>query len=283
MSDRDLIPQGPSDFERLLSRADLSEREAQAVRSVALSLTAAEAAPLIGVSSSTVGSYRQRAYAKLGVSGRSEFLRLPEVASWTSRMQEERNGNIVSHDGEKSDGGISRDTTHVRQNAPAAEGAACADPGNTPPAESPRQPTPSDRGRGDRSVTKRQACAISLVTALICALLLGISSLFLNGWPSREYASAPQGVIASQYGDVPNVVGMRADAAASEVANAGFCPEFKAYASSLSPGTVLSIEKVGGTEDLGTDVVTFSWEGGSAGCYEEGGAWAGYVVLAVAA
>lgn len=46
------------------------------MRTVVLGLTAAQAAPLIGVGASTVGSYRQRAYQKLGVSTKAEFLGL---------------------------------------------------------------------------------------------------------------------------------------------------------------------------------------------------------------
>ena len=70
------VSHGPDGFEELLGDAKLSEREADAVRTVVLGLTAAQAAPLIGVGASTVGSYRQRAYQKLGVSTKAEFLGL---------------------------------------------------------------------------------------------------------------------------------------------------------------------------------------------------------------
>ena len=58
MADYASISRGLEDFERLLANAGLSEREAQALRSIVLSMTAAEAAEMLGVSASTVGSYR---------------------------------------------------------------------------------------------------------------------------------------------------------------------------------------------------------------------------------
>lgn len=76
------VPKGPDRFEELLANCGLSERESDAVRSVVLGFTAAKTAPLMGVSASTVGSYRLRAYQKLGVTTKGEFLALPEVGEW---------------------------------------------------------------------------------------------------------------------------------------------------------------------------------------------------------
>ena len=89
MAEQSGIPRGPDAFEHLLVCAKLSEREAQAVRSVVLGMTAQEAAPLMGVSASTVGSYRQRAYAKLGLPCKADFLRLPAVQAWQEAMRAE--------------------------------------------------------------------------------------------------------------------------------------------------------------------------------------------------
>ncbi len=89
MAELTCVPHGLNAFESLLAAAKLSEREADAVRSVVLGLTAAQAAPLIGVSASTVGSYRQRAYQKLGVSSKVEFLALAECKAWRSSLAQE--------------------------------------------------------------------------------------------------------------------------------------------------------------------------------------------------
>ena len=80
------IPHGPLSFENLLQSVGLSEREADAVRTIVIGLTAADAAPLMGVGASTVGSYRQRAFQKLGVTTRADFLRIPECALWQEAL-----------------------------------------------------------------------------------------------------------------------------------------------------------------------------------------------------
>lgn len=282
MSDLKSIPHGPREFEQLLVPAKLSAREAQAIRSVALSMTAAEAAPIIGVSGSTVGSYRQRAYAKLGVSGRAEFLRLPEVVSWTNHIQELRNGPISSQNDEDRYGGPSCDATCVGQASPSTEEATRTSKIDMSSEGGFHESFSSAQAGKDDSPAKRRPYRKVLVTILIGIIFVIAISFFTHNRSSGDYAERAQGIIASQYGDVPNVVGMRADAAASEIANAGFCPKFNAHASNLSEGTVLSIEKVGSAEDLGTEVICFSWGSGSTGCYEEAGNWIGYVVLAVA-
>ena len=282
MSDLRSIPHGPREFEQLLVLAKLSTREAQAIRSVALSMTAAEAAPIIGVSESTVGSYRQRAYAKLGVSGRAEFLRLSEVINWTSHIQELRNGPISSQNDENQYGGPSCDATCVGQASTSTEKATYTSKIDISSAGGFHESLPSAQAGKDNPPTKRRPCRKVLVAILIGFIIVAVISYFIHNRLSEDYAERAQGIIASQYGEVPNVVGMRADAAASEIANAGFCPKFNAYASNLSEGTVLSIEKVGSAEDLGTEVICFSWGGGGTGCYEEAGNWIGYVVLAVA-
>lgn len=62
-----MIPCTSSALERDISERGLTEREADAARSVLLGMTAERAAKLMDVGPSTVSSYRQRAYRKLGV------------------------------------------------------------------------------------------------------------------------------------------------------------------------------------------------------------------------
>lgn len=235
MAEAASIKHGPDDFERLLERARVSEREAQAARSVALAMTAAEAAPLMGVSASTVGSYRQRAYAKLGVSTRAEFLRLPEVMAWVL----------------------------------------CREGVDAPPADEKSDPLVVPAS----SVSVRLPVLLTVVLVLMLPLLVGAALSLL---PSRRYAERPQGSISSPYGEVPNVVGMSADAAASELATARFCPEFEPRASELAPGTVLEVGRIGDADELASGVSTFSWGDGCTGCYERHGGWDGFVTLVVA-
>lgn len=268
MAKATLTMHGPDDFERLLERAGVSEREAQAVRSVALSMTAAEVAPFMGVSASTVGSYRQRAYAKLGVPDRSGFLRLPEVAAWIERLNAP-DPSCASEDEdvpmEDGSGGFGAQSLCL-----------------TRPDEADSKV--SERG-GTRDTRKAPVDVLLLlitVTCLSAAVIVFIACVATPLGNRHEFLTWPQGTVPSEYGEIPNVIGMRADAAASQVAQAGFCPEFKPYISDAEAGAVLEIGDVGSADDLPGGISHFSWDGGCTACYERGsGFWSGYVTLVV--
>ena len=67
------IPRASDEVERRFEEHDLTNRERDAARSAVHGMTAAAAAEVMGVSASTVGSLRQRAYRKLGVRGVAEL------------------------------------------------------------------------------------------------------------------------------------------------------------------------------------------------------------------
>lgn len=69
------IPIADSSAERAFDECGLTKKERLAARSILAGMTAADAARIMGLSTSTVGSLRQRAYRKLGVSGASELTR----------------------------------------------------------------------------------------------------------------------------------------------------------------------------------------------------------------
>ena len=193
------VSHGPDGFEELLGDAKLSELEADAVRTVVLGLTAAQAAPLIGVGASTVGSYRQRAYQKLGVSTKAEFLGLSECEEWRSSLTQEA-------------------PVEVEVPSPVGE-----------------QPLES-----------------------------------------------PSGVVSSAYGEVPNIVGMCADAAAASLASAGYLPEFVSTSSTKDPGTVLRVVEVGDIGQASSDFSSITWDGGYISGYNPGGDWKAYALIEVA-
>ena len=62
--------------ERAFDEASLTDREKDAARSLLQGMTAQEAADIMGVSPSSVGSYRTRAYEKLGVGSGRELVSL---------------------------------------------------------------------------------------------------------------------------------------------------------------------------------------------------------------
>lgn len=68
-----MIPTASHEAERDFRERGLTEREADAARSALAGMTAAAAALEMGVSSSTVGNFRQRAYRKLGVPSAREL------------------------------------------------------------------------------------------------------------------------------------------------------------------------------------------------------------------
>lgn len=245
MSTEQPIPRGPEDFEQLLSNAGLSERETQAIRSAALSMTANEAARLMGVSPSTVGSYRQRAYPKLGVTTRTEFLALPEVQSWRDQM--------------------GRETS-------CAEAA----PQEVPRQEAPETADPDDPMRP--GFTRRTV--ISCLAAVAVLIMLG--AVFASHISQPAYASAPRGTLSTPLGEVPDVTGMRADAAASEMASLGLCPEFTSCPDSdTRAGTVIGIGRTGSTAELEGGISCLSWGDGCTAGYNELGDWDGYIELMV--
>ena len=243
----DASDEGSADFERLLREAGLSDREAEAVRTVALGLSAKKAAQLMGVTPSTVGTYRQRAYKKLGVSTRSEFQSLSQVGAWTAAAKRD---------------------TEIAVTANVA-------PGHT----GPRAVEPHNKMPASPMATRRRALAAIACTAIALAVAMLVPKALHKG---SGYLNSPSGTIDTDYGELPNVVGMRADAAASKVAQAGFCPLFEAQASELSSGKVIEVKDVRDAAELGTGTSAFCWGEGSTAAYDLKGSWKASVVLVVA-
>lgn len=155
----------------------------------------------MGVTPSTVGTYRQRAYKKLGVSTRSEFQSLSQVGAWTA---------------------VAKRDTEMAATANAA-------PGH----EGPRAVEPHDKMPASPMATRRRVLAAIACTAMALAVAMLVPKAFHEG---SGYLDSPSGTIDTDYGELPNVVGMRADAAASKVAQAGFCPPLRGAGNRASLG-----------------------------------------------
>lgn len=246
MDNTDLIPKGPKEFESLLLAAKLSERESQAVRSVVFGMTAAEAAPLIGVNPSTVGSYRQRAYRKLGVLDKRGFLGLPSVSFWCEEL-------------------------HA-----ASSVADVAKPDDTLPKQSqPQQHEPKRRARGYGSLF-----ALCVLASFLIVTFVFLARTFSDN--QAVFLSEPSGIISSPYGDIPNVVGMRADAAAAALAETGVYPRFEPCADSGKPGKVVSIASIASCDEIESGQSSFSWGDGCTAVYDSHGSWHATALLQVA-
>ena len=72
--DNAVFPPYSDESEKAFTDTGLSSREKDALRSALSGMTADDAASLMGISPSTVGNYRARAYEKLGLSNRAELL-----------------------------------------------------------------------------------------------------------------------------------------------------------------------------------------------------------------
>lgn len=246
MGKMDSIPKGPKEFESLLLAAKLSEREAQAVRSVVFGMTAAQAAPLIGVSPSTVGSYRQRAYRKLGVTDKQGFLGLPSVNSWCGELLAL---SVVAEVAKTED-------------------------------------KPSDQSKPQHLETKKGTrgygplFALCVLASFFIVTSYCVVALFFNG--RGALLSEPSGIISSPYGGIPDVVGMRADAAAAALAENGVYPRFEPYAESGKPGEVVSIVSIASDDDIEPGQSSFSWGSGCTAVYDSHGSWRATVLLEVA-
>ena len=267
MPDPASVPRGPKPFEDLLKSVGLSEREADAVRTVVLDLTAAEAAPLIGVGGSTVGSYRQRAYQKLGVATKSEFLRLPACAAWRESLRRERaygKGAAPANDT------LNSGTRCETQVSDASE-SKCQSGG----VEHASEKLPCERTHGLAFLfLKCLAVSFAMVSAFV--------TLFVLLQPRYSYLESPNGCISSAYGDVPNVTGMRADNAALALASEGYYPEFSTCASSDAPGTALCVAEVGDMTEAEQERSNVAWKGGSVSGYNVSGDWRAFVLIEVA-
>lgn len=245
------IPHGPLSFENLLQSVGLSEREADAVRTIVIGLTAADAAPLMGVGASTVGSYRQRAFQKLGVTTRADFLRIPECALWQEALCQD----------------------------------AAADDEPLGRALEPQFHNDAQRNtEGDDSPVSIRSYPLLFLKCLVISLVvvssIALLSIFLR--PKPAYLDSPNGFISSDYGDIPDVTGMRADAAAFALASAGYYPEFVPRSSLGTPGTTLCVSEIGDMKDATPDRSAIAWEGGSVSGYNLSGDWKAYVLIDVA-
>ncbi len=122
------------------------------------------------------------------------------------------------------------------------------------------------------------------VACLLCSALVifaGIAVTIMLTWHD-VYSAQPHGAIASEYDDVPNVAGMRADHAAALVADTDLCPEFEACVSGAAAGTVLEVGSPHELEGLAGDMSSLSWGDGCTAGYNERGNWNAYVKLVVA-
>lgn len=228
-----MIPVASPDAEKDFTDRALTEREVEAARSVLAGMTAEEAASEMGVGASTVGSFRQHAYRKLGVAGarelRERYLPAVEVnvdetiypvllARGLSQTQAEVLARIA----------VGRSTAQIARELRLAEGSVSAaraagyrllgihsheELGELLQRGSLAQ-SPSRSGHGAR-VAAIVSIAVALVAAIAALVLL-----------PRHGTTPGPALIETDYGDMPDVTGLSPQDAWDALVDAGFIPEF---------------------------------------------------------
>lgn len=290
------IEKGPADFEALVSHSGLTEREADSVRSLALGMTASEASKLMGVSASTVGSYRIRAYAKLGVTTMAEFKRLPEVARWigASRSVALAGNDDTAEATAYNQSGFDVSAGDEAASEPETSGSSAnAEPALAPAnvAHAPlstalcrRDKETGGLGRPHRVTTRNRVRLSAIVCVAGLTIVLGALILARSLMPDsqhRDYLDTPFASLSVNGGVVPDVTGMRADKAAQLVAEAGYCPVFYPEDSRVRSGTVLDTEVHDGETSDDEVISSFVWKDGTTAGYNPRGDWKGFVKLSV--
>lgn len=233
-----MIPVAPPDAEKDFCAHSLTAREKDAARSVLAGMTAEEAASEMGVSASTVGSFRQHAYHKLEVSGArelresylppeqpgvDEMARRVLFAHGLSQTQAEVLARVASG---HSTAQIAKELHLAEGSVSAARAAGYRLLGIHSREElerllqnEPLNKLPLDPSR-NRSLM-RIAAPIALAAALVIATIAAVT-------PSHYSRALAPSTIETEYGDMPDVTGMSPQDAWDALVDKGFIPEFYA-------------------------------------------------------
>ena len=238
-----MIPRACEEAERDFRERGLTGREAEAARSALAGMTAAAAALEMGVSSSTVGSLRQRAYRKLGVSGAVGLVgKYAEKGidkdagekNWRPALRarglSETQASVLSL------ACSGRSTAQIAGELHLAEGTVRAARATgyrmlgvhsreELAALLEREAAAPRRRRAARLAAACLAAAMVVAVAITAAAYLG---------------SRPPAVVETEFGEVPNVVGMDLQSAWEVLVEADFLPIVRQGSASGAAGTVVN-------------------------------------------
>ena len=238
-----MIPTASQEAERDFRERGLTGREAEAARSALAGMTAAAAAREMGVSSSTVGSLRQRAYRKLGVSGATELVRKYAEKSvdkdagekdWRPTLRarglSETQASVLSL------ACSGRSTAQIAEELHLAEGTvrAARATGYRMLGVHSREELAALLEREAAAPRRRRAARLAaacLAAAMVVAVAVTVTSYL---------GSRPPAVVETEFGEVPNVVGMDLQQAWEALVEADFLPIVRQGSVSGAAGTVVS-------------------------------------------
>lgn len=249
-----MIPTASQEAERDFCERGLTGREAEAARSALAGMTAAAAAREMGIGASTVGSLRQRAYRKLGVSGATELVRKYAEKSvdkdagekdWRPTLRarglSETQASVLSL------ACSGRSTAQISEELHLAEGTvrAARATGYRMLGVHSREELAALLEREAAAPRRRRAARLAaacLAAAMVVAVAVTVTSYL---------GSRPPAVVETEFGEVPNVVGMDPQSAWEVLVAEDYFPVIQESRSTESPGTVVDVDVQALPENMG--------------------------------
>ncbi|NJE80735.1 PASTA domain-containing protein [Olsenella sp. SW781] len=248
-----MIPTASQEAERDFRERGLTGREADAARSALSGMTAAAAAREMGVSSSTVGNFRQRAYRKLGVTSARE------LAAQYGRQREE--GRAA---GDSRAALLARGLSQTQSDVLSlvAEGLSTDEvaerlsvaPGTVSSARATGYRMLGVHSREElaallerEAAAPRRRRAARLAAACLAAVMVVAAAVTVTSY----LGSQPPAVVETEFGEVPNVVGMDPQSAWEVLVAEDYFPVIQESRSTESPGTVVDVDVQALPENMG--------------------------------
>lgn len=237
-----MIPTASHEAERDFRERGLTEREADAARSALTGMTAAAAAREMGVSSSTVGSLRQRAYRKLSVGGAAELAR-KYADNCIEKDADEKDWRpaLRAHGLSETQASVlslacsGRSTARIADELHLAEGTvrAARATGYRMLGVHSREELAALLER--EAVAPRRARAARLAAACLAAAMVVAVAVTVASY----FGSRPPAVVETEFGEMPNVVGMDLQQAWEMLVGADILPIVRQGLADEAAGTVI--------------------------------------------
>lgn len=250
-----MIPTASHEAERDFRERGLTEHEADAARSALAGMTAAAAAREMGISASTVGSLRQRAYQKLGVSGAAELVRkYAEKSADKNAGEKDWRPTLHSHGLSETQASVlslacsGRSTAQIADELHLAEGTvrAARATGYRMVGVHSREELADLLEHEARGAPRRRRAARLAAAFLAAAMVIAVAVTAASYLGSR-----PPVMVETEFGEVPNVVGMDLQQAWEALVAENYFPVIQESRSTESPGTVVDVDVQELPENMG--------------------------------
>ena len=249
------IPQAREDAERAFVEHGLTERERDAARSVLAGMTATDAASVMGIDSETVASYRRRAYHKLGVEGSRGLVdrlgkrddadatdwRPALLAHGLSETQAEALARVAAG---RTSSEIAKELNLAAGTVSSARANGYRLLGVHSREEMVATLKASEKGERtlERAPRRRRASRLAAACVATAALL----AVAIAGWQTivsqTGIASEPLTTIKTEFGDIPNVVGMKPQEGWETLVEAGYLPVLQQARTADNPGAIVEMD-----------------------------------------